>query len=143
MAQAKAKRKSKTDSGRTRLLLLSLLVVVGTGGAIMLLGGGEEKATAAGKGPAPDQEVIEVTPLVPAESLADASWHQRESGARVREPDKDAGSTSLLDDYEFHRGDEGERRERYEKSLEEKMNAIHGLSVYTAPTGEKPAKKAK
>jgi len=142
MAQAKATSKSKTDSGRTRLLLLSLFVVVGTGGAIMLLGGGEE-APAAGKGPDLDQEVIEITPLVPAESLAGASWHQRDSGARVRKPDKDAGSTSLLDDYEFHRGDEGERKERYEKSLEEKMNAIHGLGVYAAPAEKKPAKKAK
>jgi len=147
MAHLKRKDKGKgtqaPDSGRTRLLLLSLLVVVGTGGAILLLGGGDEKTPDAGQRPSADQEVLEITPLVPAGSLANASWHRHDSGARVRLPDKDDGSTSLLEDYEFHRGDEGERRERYEKSLAEKMNEIHGLGVYVAPAGDKPAEKAK
>jgi hypothetical protein len=135
------------DSGRmgqTRALLLGVLVVLGTIGVIMTFSG-DDAVDETNTAPEPaDEAVVEVTPLLPSRAITAASWRDgsnpRQAAAEAeveaaREP------TSLLDSVEW--GDEGDKRRRYEKSVEKTVGDIQGLGVYIAPETDADEPKSK
>jgi len=118
-----------TKSGRSRTsILMALLVVVATATAIYLLGNdvGDDRENAAPV----VQDALEVTPGIPDGAIVSASWRADDGSKEAAAPESDdeGASTSLLDGVEW--GDESDRRERFEKSLEETVREIHGLGVY-------------
>jgi len=130
---------ASNELGQSRALLLAMLVVVGTGGAIFVMGRGESDEAAPQKvEEAPEQEALEVTPLLTPGAIKTASW--REEG----EEEAPEGSNltvgreeSLLDRL----GDEDDMDSRFEKSLETTVEPINGLGVYVAPAEKKKARK--
>jgi hypothetical protein len=128
--------------GKGRALLLGLLVVVAVVGAICFAG-------SSGEGPKMpdefvDEDVVEVSPMVPAGNLSNASWRTAEQIREDRaadEADEEAnGGESVFENVEWA---EDDHRRAYDKSVEETVREIDGLGVYVAPVEEakKPAKK--
>ncbi|MHC4576954.1 MAG: hypothetical protein ACYTFD_20500 [Planctomycetota bacterium] len=115
---------------RTRALLLGALVVAVTFGAIQLLSG-EDPEEAAAAQEAADDGVVEVAPVVPTEAIVSASWRTEEERRRAEDAVVEDEDASLLEGVVF--GKAGEKRERYEKSVEEMVDDVEGLGVYVAP----------
>jgi hypothetical protein len=119
--------------------------VLATIGVIVTVSGDKAADKPQAAPEAADEAVVEVTPLLPSQAITSASWHDSEDArqAAVDAEAEQAESTSLLDGVEF--GDEGDKRRRYEKSVEETVSDIQGLGVYVAPETDvdKPKKKEK
>jgi hypothetical protein len=115
----------------TRALLLGGLVVVAVVGAVFLTGGDDGKESVQDQPAAPQEEVLEVHPLVPQGSIKSASWHKGNPPVETLEPDEDE-TVSLIEASGLGEDDE-EARGR--KSLEKVVSEIHGLGVYVAPAG--------
>jgi hypothetical protein len=130
--------------GQTRALLLGVLVVLGTIGVILTFSGDDAAdETNAAQEPA-DEAVVEVTPLLPSEAITAASWHDGSNprqAAAEEEAEAARVPTSLLDSVEW--GDEGDKRRRYEKSVEKTVSDIQGLGVYIAPETDADESKTK
>ena len=129
--------KSSGGMGHTRALLLGLLVVLATIGVVLSLSGGDAGGETETTQDAPEEAVVEVTPLLPSSAIAGASWHDA-SDPRQAAADEAAAAaadegafTSMLDAVDF--GDEGDKRRRYEKSVEKTVSEIEGLGIYIAP----------
>ena len=100
---------------------------------------GDDAADETQAAPEPaDEAVVEVTPLLPSRAITAASWRDeyntdpRQAAAEAEA--EEAESASLLDGVEF--GDEGDKRRRYEKSVEKTVSGIQGLGVYVAPESD-------
>ena len=131
--------------GQTRALLLCVLVVLGTIGVILAFSG-DDAADETLAPEAVDEEVIEVSPLIPSRAMTAASWRDGDNSRQAAVDDAEAKaseSTSLFDGVEF--GDEDDKRRRYEKSVEKTVAGIQGLGVYVAPETDvdEPEKKKK
>ncbi|MHC4972671.1 MAG: hypothetical protein ACYTG3_10100 [Planctomycetota bacterium] len=133
--------------GGSRALLLGVLVVLGTIAVIISFRGDDAvDETQAAPEPA-DEAVVEVTPLLPSRAITAASWRDEDNTdprlAAAEAEAEEAESASLLDGVEF--GDEGDKRRRYEKSVEKTVSDIEGLGVYVAPETDvdEPKKKKK
>jgi len=118
---------------KRRAILLTLFVVVAIGAAIHLAGGSEEPAAMPEE--FVDEDVVEVSPLVPTGSMTSASWRSAEQvredrAAEDLEAEENGGGESILDQVEW--GDDAARRE-YDKTVEETVSEIDGLGVYIAP----------
>ena len=141
-------RQTSGRMGPTRGLLLGVLVVLGTIGVILTLSGDDaDDETQVAPEPV-DEAVVEVTPLLPSKAITAASWRDgndpRQAAAEAEaEEAEETRSTSLLDGIEF--GDAGDKRRRYEKSVEKTVSDIQGLGIYIAPETDvdepKPKKK--
>jgi hypothetical protein len=135
-----ADKQEPTGTGKTRTALLALLVIAGVAGAIHFLGGPEEKSP---QKEFVDDDVVEVSPLVPASRMSGASWRSAE---QVREDraaeDSEAGDSgeSILDKVEWD--DDGQSR-AYDKSVEDTVKDIDGLGVYVAPADDAKKQPAK
>ncbi|MHC4133471.1 MAG: hypothetical protein ACYTDU_05680 [Planctomycetota bacterium] len=130
--------------GQTRALLLGVLVVLATIGVVLTFSGDDAAdETLAVPEPA-DDAAVEVSPLLPSRAITAASWRDDEFRQAVADAEAGEGeSTSLFDGVEF--GDEGDKRRRYEKSVEKTVGDIQGLGVYVAPETDvdEPKKKKK
>jgi len=132
--------------GHTRALLLGAMVVLGTIAIILSFGSSDGAEETEITQEAPEDAVVELSPMVPASAMTSASWRDgsnpRQAAADAEAADADFGeSTSMLDGVEF--GDEGDKRRRYEKSVEKTVSEIEGLGVYIAPETDvdEPKKK--
>ncbi|MHC4817973.1 MAG: hypothetical protein ACYTF8_07955 [Planctomycetota bacterium] len=138
-------KKASSGMGQTRALLLGVLVVLGTIGVILSFSG-DDAADETQAAPEPaDEAVVEVTPLLPSRAITAASWRDefntdpRQAAAEAEA--EEAESASLLDGVEF--GDAGDKRRRYEKSVEKTVSGIQGLGVYVAPESDVDESKKK
>jgi hypothetical protein len=125
--------------GKGRALLLGLLVIVGVVGAIQLAGGSDGEPTLPDD--FIDDDVVEVSPLVPAGNMTNASWRTAEQVRedRVVEEEQDDGE-SILEQVQWG---EDDNRRAYDKSVEETVREIDGLGVYVAPAEGAPKKDGK
>jgi len=118
---------------KRRAILLTLFVVVAIGAAIHLAGGSEEPSTMPEE--FVDEDVVEVSPLVPTGSMTSASWRSAEQVREDREAEdlaveENGAGESLLEQVEW--GDDQARRE-YDRTVEKTVAEIDGLGVYIAP----------
>jgi hypothetical protein len=132
--------------GQTRALLLGVLVALGTIGIILSFGSDDAADEAVTPQEAPEDAVVEVNPMLPSRAITSASWRDgsdpRQAAADAEAAAADEGeSTSMLDGVDF--GGEGDKRRRYEKSVEKTVGEIEGLGVYIAPETDvdEPKKK--
>lgn len=137
MAAKQQKEQEPTGTGRTRTALLALLVITSVAGGIHFTGGQDEKPVVREY---VDDDIVEVSPIVPASRLSGASWR---TSAQVREDraaeDEIAHGESVFDHVEWGEDEEGRA---YDKSVEETVRDIDGLGVYVAPVDKKaPAGK--
>ena len=127
---------------RTRALMLGALVIVATVGAIQLLSG-DDAAPDPDEGFV-DEGVVEISPVLPSNAIVSASWRteeERERSLDAAAEAEEAKSESQLDQVGF--GDEAEKRDTYDKSVEETVRGIEGLGVYVAPNKPDEPKKKK
>ena len=129
-----------TGIGKRRAVLLATLVISGIAGAIHFVGGSEEA-------PPPkeyvDDDVVEVSPLVPASRMSGVSWRSAEQVREERAAEAAVAGESVFDAMEWAEDDESRA---YDKSVEDTVKDIDGLGVYVAPAeqapGKGPAKKS-
>ena len=125
---------------KRRAILLTLFVVVAIGAAIHLASGSDEPAAMPDE--FVDEDVVELSPLIPTGNMTSASWRTAEQVREDRAAEdleaEEGGGDSIFDDVEW--GEDEERRE-FDKTVEETVREIDGLGVYIAPP-EKDKKDA-
>jgi len=119
------------STGARNTWLLALFILVGTGGAMYWLkGDGAQDAQTSRPEAAPQEEVIDVTPLVPHGRIVSASWN----GAGTARAGSEDSARSVLDQVDWSTfGEDAERKTRFKESLEETVKDVDGLGVYVAP----------
>ena len=117
--------------GGRRVLLLALLGIAAVAGVIAWPGGSSEADAAAPASKAPATETtFEIKPVLMRGTIASASWRDGPADAtRVEdEQDSSARRNPLWEDARAT-----ERREKYERSIEDTVAPLEGLGVYVAP----------